>query len=96
MVSVVGPATGDNCSVASVVNDYNGTSDASDTYDVGTTTITWTVTDIHGNSTVDTQDITITDDEAPSITAAVDQTQTADAGNCTAVVSVVGPATADN
>ena len=50
MVSVVGPATADNCAVAEVLNDYNNTSDASDTYDVGTTTVTWTVTDIHGNS----------------------------------------------
>ena len=81
MVSVVGPATADNCAVASVVNDYNGTSDASDSYDVGTTTVTWTVTDIHGNSSTDTQEITITDDENPSLTVAVDQTQTADAGN---------------
>ncbi len=49
-VTVVAPATSDNCGVASVSNDYNGTTDASDTYPVGTTTVTWTVTDIHGNT----------------------------------------------
>ncbi len=49
-VTVAGPTTSDNCGVATVVNDYNGTADASDTYPVGTTTVTWTVTDIHGNT----------------------------------------------
>ena len=49
--TVTGPATCDNCSVASVVNDYNGTSDASDVYPLGTTTVTWTVTDGSGNTT---------------------------------------------
>jgi len=38
--------TSDNCGVASVLNDYNNSTDASDTYPVGTTVITWTVTDI--------------------------------------------------
>ena len=67
-VSVVeSPATGDNCGVASVVNDYNGTSDASDTYPVGETTIIWTVTDIYGNTATCEQKITVTDDENPTI-----------------------------
>jgi hypothetical protein len=39
-VTVVAPVTADNCGVASVVNDFNGTADASDTYPVGTTTVT--------------------------------------------------------
>ncbi len=82
--------------MASVTNDYNGTADASDTYPVGTTTVTWTVTDIHGNTNTCTQDITVTDDEAPTITCAADQTQTADPGHCQAAVTVTGPTTADN
>ena len=60
------------------------------------TRVTWTVTDIHGNSSQDTQDITITDNEDPTITVAADQTQTADAGSCDAAVTVVGPVTGDN
>ena len=95
-LSVVGPATGDNCGVASIVNNYNGTSDASDTYPVGETTIIWTVTDIYGNTATCEQKITVTDDENPTITCAADQTQTADAGVCQALVDVVGPATGDN
>ena len=34
-VFVYGPATGDNCAVATVLNSYNGTSDASGVYPVG-------------------------------------------------------------
>ncbi|NPD87069.1 HYR domain-containing protein, partial [Lentimicrobium sp. L6] len=64
-VTVVAPTTADNCSVASITNNFNGTSDASGFYNVGTTTITWTVEDIHGNISTDNQDITIVDDEAP-------------------------------
>ena len=95
-VTVTGPTTGDNCGVASVTNDYNGTADASDTYPVGTTVVTWTVTDIHGNTNTCTQNITVTDDEDPTITCSGAQTQTADAGACTAAVTVTGPTTGDN
>ena len=49
-VTLAAPFASDNCSVASVVNDYNGTSDASDVYPLGTTTVTWTVTDGSGNT----------------------------------------------
>ncbi|NPD48411.1 hypothetical protein, partial [Lentimicrobium sp. S6] len=64
-VTVVAPSTADNCAVATISNDFNGTSDASGFYNVGTTTIIWTVEDIHGNISTDTQDITVTDDESP-------------------------------
>ena len=73
--------------VPSIENDYNNTSDASDTYPVGTTTITWTVTAAAGNTAMCTQDITVTDDEDPTITCASDQTQTADPGVCEAAVT---------
>ncbi len=43
------PAVSDNCQVASIVNDYNNTDDASDIYPLGNTTVHWTVTDNSGN-----------------------------------------------
>ncbi|MFT6336579.1 MAG: hypothetical protein ACJATI_003338, partial [Halioglobus sp.] len=95
-VTVVAPSTGDNCGVASITNDYNGSADATDNYPVGTTTVVWTVTDIHLNTNTCSQVITVTDNEAPSIACAPDQTQTADAGDCDADVTVVAPSTGDN
>ena len=61
------PLTTDNCGVASVTNSFNGTGDASGLYPVGTTVVTWTVTDSAGN--VDSCDVTITvnDTELPTI-----------------------------
>jgi large repetitive protein len=95
-VTVVPPVTSDNCGIASVVNSYNNTANASAHYPVGTTSITWTVTDLHGNSVNCTQTITVTDNEDPVVTCAPNQVQTADAGDCGANVVVVGPATSDN
>jgi proline racemase len=95
-VTVVSPTTSDNCGIASLVNDFNGTSDASGTYPIGTTTVIWTVTDNSGNTSTCTQTITVTDTELPTIACAANQTQTADAGVCTAAVTVVSPTTSDN
>ena len=53
---------------ASLVNDYNGTDDASDFYPVGTTTVTWTITDAAGNSAQCTMDVTVNDVEPPVVT----------------------------
>lgn len=66
-VTVAAPVTSDNCAVASVTNSINGTNNASGIYSVGTTTITWTVTDIHGNVSTAVQNITVNDDEKPVV-----------------------------
>ena len=47
------PVTTDNCQVVSVTNDGPGT------YPLGATTVTWTVTDIGGNSTTATQTVNV-------------------------------------
>ncbi len=59
VVTVPALVASDNCAIASIVNDYNFTADASDVYPQGTTTVTWTVTDTCGNATIVTQDVTI-------------------------------------
>ncbi|MDA9001824.1 hypothetical protein N9H08_00020 [bacterium] len=54
------PTTADNCSVASVTND------AQSSYPVGTTVVTWTVTDGSGNTATATQNVVVTDDQLPT------------------------------
>ncbi|MBK9105945.1 MAG: HYR domain-containing protein [Saprospiraceae bacterium] len=63
-VDIPAPTAGDNCGVGSLINSYNGTGNASDNYPTGTTTVIWTVTDIHGNTNSCVQLITVMDDQA--------------------------------
>jgi hypothetical protein len=90
-VTLTAPTTNDNCAVQSVVSDHPST-----TYPVGTTVVTWTVTDIHGNINTCTQSVTVTDNEAPSITCAGPVSVNNDAGLCTAVITLTAPTTNDN
>lgn len=85
------PQTDDNCEVATVSND------APAEFAVGTTTVTWTVTDSHGNTATATQTVTVNDVEKPSITAPADVLVRTDAGACSASgVDLGSPTTADN
>jgi|GEM_PF-824159 len=85
------PLTGDNCGVASVTND------APPTFPVGTTTVTWKVTDVNGNSTTAVQIVTVSDHQNPVITALVTVTVTPNNSSCTAKNLILGqPVTADN
>ena len=54
------PTTSDNCSVASVTND------APSSYPLGTTVVTWTVTDASGITATATQSVVVTDDQIPT------------------------------
>ena len=87
------PVTSDNCGVQSVTNN----APANHQYGVGTNTVTWTVTDIHGHTSNCNQTITVTDDEAPAITCPSTINQTADAGKCYVTITTLGtPVTSDN
>jgi large repetitive protein len=57
----------DICGTIVLVNDYNGTGDASDQYPLGTTTVTWTATDTCGNQSSCSFTITVQDEEDPVI-----------------------------
>lgn len=61
IVNLGTPLTSDNCSVVSVTND------APATFPIGTTTVTWTVTDIGNNIASATQTVVITDENVPTI-----------------------------
>lgn len=90
-VSLGSPSTADNCSVASTTN--NGPT----IYPLGTTTVTWTVTDGSGNSATCTHTVTVTDNQNPTITCPSAVTVNADNGQCSATgVSLGNPTTADN
>lgn len=59
-VTVPALVANDACSgVASIVNDFNGTADASGTYPSGTTQVTWTATDTCGNQSQFVQAVTV-------------------------------------
>jgi len=85
------PTTGDNCGVSGTSND------GITSYPVGTTTVTWTVTDIHGNTGTTTQTVTVIDNQNPTIACPVDVTVNADNGSCAATnVNLGTPTTGDN
>jgi hypothetical protein len=85
------PTTADNCGVASVSNN------APTSYPVGTTTVTWTVTDVNGNTATCTQDVVVTDNQNPTITCAANVSVNADNASCAATnVNLGTPTTADN
>jgi hypothetical protein len=85
------PTTADNCSVASVTND------APTSYPVGNTTVTWIVTDANGLTASCAQTVTVTDNQAPTITCPTDVAMNTDLGSCVATAVALGtPTTADN
>ena len=47
-VTIPQPLVVGTCDLGTLTNDYNGTSDASDEYPLGTTTVTYTITDLSG------------------------------------------------
>jgi len=90
-VALGAPVTNDNCGVAGVSNN------AQASYNVGTTVVTWTVTDVNGNTATCTQNVTVVDNQNPTITCPASVTVNADNGACAATgVSLGTPTTGDN
>ena len=67
--TVPSPVTSDNCAVDAVTNSFNGTADASGTYPIGETLVTWTVTDLSGNTSTCTHTVTVTSTFVPGLTS---------------------------
>ncbi|WP_338761757.1 HYR domain-containing protein [Bernardetia sp. ABR2-2B] len=82
--------TDDNCGVATTTND------APTIFPIGTTTVTWTVTDNSGNTATATQEVIVTDSQNPTITAPLNVAVNADNGNCTASNVDLGTSTTDD
>ncbi len=86
-------ATGDNCAVLSVTNN------APATFPVGNTTVTWTVTDVNGNTATASHTVTINDTQLPSITAPAALVLSNETGLCgrnRSTISFGTPVVSDN
>ena len=82
-------STDDNCGIASVVNDFNGGATlAGAVFPLGSTTVTWTITDNSSNTATCSFDVVVSDNEDPTITCVGNQVKDSDAGTC--IYTVVG------
>ncbi len=89
-LSLGNPITSDNCAVASVTNN------APTVFGIGTTIVTWTVTDSSGNTTTGTQTVTVIDSIFPTIVAP-SNISTVSTSGCTITGLELGtPITSDN
>ncbi|MNJ97472.1 HYR domain protein [compost metagenome] len=82
----------DNCTVSSLAYSLSGATTGTGTslngvqFNLGVTTVTWTATDVAGNTTICTFSVTVNDTQLPVILscgAAGNQSVVADAGQCT-------------
>lgn len=84
------PVTADNCAIASVSNN------ATSSYTLGVTTVTWTVMDNAGNTNTCTQHVTVTDITPPTLSCPP-TVQVAANNGCNATgVNLGNPVAADN
>ncbi|MDO9376242.1 MAG: HYR domain-containing protein, partial [Ferruginibacter sp.] len=95
VVNLTPPTPADNCGIAAAGVTSSGIP-AQNRFPVGTTTVTWSVTDIHNNTTTQTQSVVITDNQHPTLTVTPGVTGTADAGVCYKVLNLTPPTPADN
>ena len=86
-LSLATPFSSDVCGVISLTNSFTGTSDASGFYPIGNTTVVWTATDAAGNATSCSVEVSVTDNELPTIVCPADMTVNNDPGQCGAVVN---------
>jgi hypothetical protein len=89
-VTLGNPSVGDNCGVASVTNN------APTSFPIGTTLITWTVTDNAGNTATSIQTVSVVDNTNPTIIAPAAVTANANSSCVAFNVNLGSPVTADN
>lgn len=94
VVNYTPPVGADECSISNTVLTSGLGSGAS--FPVGTTTETYTVTDLGGNATLCSFDVTVTDVAPPVITCLADIAVNATPGSCDAIVNFADPGATDN
>jgi hypothetical protein len=90
VVDLGSPVVSDNCGIASITNN------APAVFPVGTTTVKWSVKDLNNYIVTATQTVTVTDNEAPSVTAPANMSVSNDPGQKHATVNIGSPAVSDN
>ena len=88
------PETDDNCGVAEL-NLLSGLP-SGDLFPIGNTTVSYEVVDVSGNTAQCSFTVTVTDDEAPTITCPDDITLTIPDGDCSGVVNFPDATATDN
>src|SRR5690606_183545 len=59
-------STSDNCGVSTIANDFNSSNTLNGAqFPVGTTTVIWTVTDVHGRTATCQYDVVVVDNQDP-------------------------------
>ncbi|MEH6538404.1 MAG: HYR domain-containing protein [Psychroserpens sp.] len=87
----------DNCPGSTIENDYDNTDSLDGSvFPVGTTTVVWTVTDASNNTKICTFDVTVGDDEDPTISCPADVVITSVPGECNTPVVLGTPTFNDN
>ncbi|MDE0959774.1 MAG: HYR domain-containing protein, partial [Planctomycetota bacterium] len=93
VASWIDPSSEDNCGIEGLISSHVSGS----AFDVGTTDVIFTLTDIHGNETQETMLVTVSDIEAPQITNLPERTTVETvAGTCEGTTSWIDPDTSDN
>ena len=98
-VTIPAPTVDDNCPQETVVATRADGLDLTDVYPVGTTEVTFIVTDCGGNMDTCIVTVTVEDDDAPTVICPADFTVGTDDGVCTAIVplsSIPIPTFVDN
>jgi hypothetical protein len=89
VVTWTAPSANDNCEVSSLTSSHASGS----AFPVGTTTVTYTATDVNGNTTTASFNVVVTDTQLPVISTNGDQTVDTTLGTCEATVTVTASAT---
>lgn len=102
-VATPNPTVADNCAIASITWSTTGATTLSGvgnmgtkTFNLGTTTVTYVVTDASGRTATCSFTVTVTDNQNPTITCPANITSNTAAGVCTASVPSPNATIADN